>query len=109
MIGGALRYYRLPGDGQTGRGLGGVLRNSLAKIQPTLQRVSDMATQAVVRVGKRKALGALGDALGVRLVKKKKKKHQLDVADNAEAVSWPVDEDVVKTRTFSVTEEHEPI
>lgn len=65
MIGGTLRYYQQKGEGQLGRGLGGVLRNSLAKIQPIIQRMA--------KVGKRKALGALGSLLGVRLTKKRKK------------------------------------
>ena len=74
MIGRGLLYYQQRGEGLTynqgGHGLGGVLRNSLSKIQASVQRASDIATKAVVEVGKRKALGNL---LGVNLRKKDRK------------------------------------
>lgn len=74
MIGRGLLYYQQRGEGLTynqgGHGLGGVLRNSLSKIQASVQRASDIATKAVVEVGKRKALGNL---LGVNLRKKARK------------------------------------
>lgn len=77
MRGGALRYYQ-KGDGltynQIGRVLGGILRNSLKKIQPSVQRASNTAVKAIASVGRKKALGMLGNVLGVKTMKRKGKR-----------------------------------
>lgn len=80
MRGRALRYYQ-KGDGltynQIGRGLGGILRNSLKKIPPGVQRASDTTIKTIANVGRKKALGMLGNLLGVKNVKRKRKRRRV--------------------------------